>query len=614
MNLKSLKNINITPFLVPLILATLFTCYRIFETLLNKPHVFVKPLDTLYPMSFLFFADAFFFFLWNIPFFIVFALCEKLKKDPRMIWRGYLFCALNLPIFILCIIDTQSLSVRDRGFELVMLKAFQTELLINILSFVDYWWLLVLAVPAILVVVVLCPKLLKKRIFSRQGFLFLVAIFLLGFTAYKPHLYRMFDLDLYHYKLLSNHLRLNGMAYRLLPILNKRLDSKYKYHCNTRFFDEAATFSSRTQHPDRLSASAEQKKKSDHQHKDHNVIIIVIESFDYKLINQTNTPFLHDLTQKGFYNPTHITNSFSTGASVSSILGSSFDNLYKLSQHHDAPIHTFEKKSYKRFFFFGGPKSVYEFDEVSKKYGLEQISKENYLNETKKTNHIDKGGDVYDGIFLSHVAQKIKQIKTPYFAMVLTNQPHMPFDCPQKDPQVPHGETYLDCLAYVDRSLKTFVQSFENDNTLFVITGDHPTSVDHLGGYFDKYRVPLIFYSKNEDLSQYQADLSTHIDVIPSIIDLLFGDASLSPIHNSLFDDYENRVFVQARLNNSYILAQGDHVIEYSCFSNKFTLLDRSEFKEQHDNQSIENPTLKVHFSNLLKNYIQYSFHGWSEK
>ncbi len=591
---------NISPLITVILLSLLFCGHRCFDIFVNRRQILQSSLDVVHPLALMFLADTFFFFIWNIPFFITYLLCEHLKKDVNFSKRNILFIFLNLPVFLLFLIDAQTLSVREQVFNLEMIKTVQIEQLFSIFVFIkDYWWVLAaLLLPSIYFVGRVYTSLLKKKIFSKIGFIFLISFIAFSFTAYKPSFYKYLSLEDYHTSILSTDLWYNGMAYRMLLLVNKRFDPRY---CNTSFFSSLS-----------IPSNFYKKSLSSSQlRKDKNAIIIVIESFNYKYIKPDITPFLYNLTQKGLYNEKHITNSSSTGDAIKSILGSKFNKLVKLSLYEDPLFNIFKKNNYKTFFFFGGKKNTYTFDKMAERYGISYFfSKENYVNAIKDKSHIDSQGDVFDDKFFPYSAEKLKKEKSPFFAIMLTNNPHFPFDCPKNSSDFTEEKRYTECLRYIDKTLESFVKALEDTNTLFAITGDHITRIqmDQVY-YFDKYRVPLIFYSKNENLSLYENDLTSHMDILPSVIDFLNLSEDFSPIQNSIFDSIKNKIFNYS-YHNKFLLAEEDYVVEYSCFSNKFNLFNINSYKIDGMNEAIKKSVLKERYVNNLKTFIQYSFQG----
>lgn len=111
----------------------------------------------------------------------------------------------------------------------------------------------------------------------------------------------------------------------------------------------------------------------------------------------------------------------------------------------------------------------------------------------------------------------------PFFATFLTASNHQPYIIP--DYFKPRAtETIDQIIEYTDWSLQQFFnwaskQSWYN-NTLFVITGDHGSSIgDRLYDVSLAYhQVPLIFFSPSDQTARVEDRLGAQIDIFPTIM------------------------------------------------------------------------------------------------
>jgi len=127
----------------------------------------------------------------------------------------------------------------------------------------------------------------------------------------------------------------------------------------------------------------------------------------------------------------------------------------------------------------------------------------------------------------------ISELKGPFIAAFLPLVAHYPYDYPNKpDDQRANYEAYKKSLNYSDQYLGMFTHLLDENNlledTLLVIVGDHGESFGEHGTYahncsihIEETTVPLIFWSKNNELYHDEIILSRQLDIAPTIMDLL---------------------------------------------------------------------------------------------
>ena len=120
----------------------------------------------------------------------------------------------------------------------------------------------------------------------------------------------------------------------------------------------------------------------------------------------------------------------------------------------------------------------------------------------------------------------------PWFAWVHLFDPHVPYQPPgpfrDRDPDQPYrGE-----VAYTDHALGKFLDRLRSagqlENTLLVVTADHGESRGEHGetthgafAYNATLRVPLIFWSVPELEPQVFTQAVGHVDIVPTVLELL---------------------------------------------------------------------------------------------
>ncbi len=138
-----------------------------------------------------------------------------------------------------------------------------------------------------------------------------------------------------------------------------------------------------------------------------------------------------------------------------------------------------------------------------------------------------------------------------WFAWVHVFDPHAPYDAPPelkaRHPNDPYGAE----LAFVDQVLGSFLerlaQSGELAETLVVVLGDHGESLGEHGerthgtfAYDSTLRVPWILWAARGMTPQVFPDTVRHVDVMPTLLDLL-GVAAPPGIVGQSLRPYLNR-------------------------------------------------------------------------
>ena len=138
----------------------------------------------------------------------------------------------------------------------------------------------------------------------------------------------------------------------------------------------------------------------------------------------------------------------------------------------------------------------------------------------------------------------------PFFATLFAFAPHHPYNQPENYP-VNFSATsgvkasqirYFNSLHFADFALGEILRSLESDklldNTILIIMGDHGEAFyEHRGNYNHPFflyeeniHVPMLIYSKNLN-SQTASFVTSHVDILPTILDLLDLRNKITPLH-----------------------------------------------------------------------------------
>ena len=283
--------------------------------------------------------------------------------------------------------------------------------------------------------------------------------------------------------------------------------------------------------------------------KGKNVILIQVESLGGFVINQKIngkeiTPNLNKLIQTSQYFPN---DRFLYGAGHTSdtdfVANSSYFPLpdaavfvrYGQDDFTSMPK-TLSSNGYSAFAYHGFNRNFWNRSVAFKSLGYEKFyAADNYPKGAK----INMG--LNDGDFLSKTADYIKDQPKPSLSYIITLSSHVPFAIYKETKELGINVKdypdqvggYLENINYTDRMLGKFFEKLKSkglyDNSLIIIYGDHTPVLPAFSAGTIKYdpesiqqkEVPLIFKIPNQNIGKTHDKQGTHLDIMPTILDLL---------------------------------------------------------------------------------------------
>lgn len=328
--------------------------------------------------------------------------------------------------------------------------------------------------------------------------------------------------------------------------------------------------------------------------KNYNVVIVMIESLSAKYLDALShndfkvTPTLDKLSQEGQLYTNFYANGQRSQDGITTIytgitqpvgfeaIGSGLE-LYGLSYLGSIA----KANGYTTLAMQSSKRRSFRVDVVSRLAGF---------NEYYGAEDIPKTGDekgkpqfgTWDGDSLRFLSQKLNHIQEPFLTFFFTSATHAPYFLPNKRYALyQHNNKseagYLNTLYYVDTQIKEFMQRAKQqtwfDNTVFIFTADHVASsgdakdakqIKKSNALLPNFHIPLIIYAP-KILKPLQSNiLSSHSDIIPSIIDMLGFDTEFTMIGQSLFDTSVSKRFAFVKAGNVIGLGTDDRVLFYN--------------------------------------------------
>jgi uncharacterized sulfatase len=279
-----------------------------------------------------------------------------------------------------------------------------------------------------------------------------------------------------------------------------------------------------------------------------NFVFIIIESWGYEFFkNYSETmPFLDSLSKESLTWENCLCASSRTFGVLPALYGLSplgekgFLDQCPNNSEYQSFLRILHNNNYTNNFFYGGDIS---FD------NMKYFADDNYMSYLKNNDWdkdiieetIKPNWGYEDHLLYRQAIRKLNQIKTsPRVDVYLSLSTHEPWEYPNdsyfkkivfnKISSKKQKEDFFDwlsgygCFAYSDWSIQQLIEGYKKrddfDNTIFIITGDHPTFSKQFGGY-SNYHVPLIIYSPMLKSGRNMKGVVSHRDITPTLLSLL---------------------------------------------------------------------------------------------
>ncbi|MEG1635641.1 MAG: LTA synthase family protein, partial [Rikenellaceae bacterium] len=272
-----------------------------------------------------------------------------------------------------------------------------------------------------------------------------------------------------------------------------------------------------------------------------NIILVILESFGSAHIMPLNgtdhsyTPFLDSLANEGMI----MTNAYHNGIrsidALPALWGSipTFKTQFLSLPQSVAPMRTLpailKDMGYTTTFMHGAVRKSMSFVAFAHTSGVDITYSQEEYEAARGTNDFDGTWGIWDDKFLDFAADKIIELKKPFFATLFTLSSHAPFIVPDKFKGKFKGGTLPihQTIEYTDYTLREFFKKLSKepfyDNTLFILTADHSSAND-----IDKYKkvpysysIPIILYKPNSNIKGQFTHVASHIDLMPTLLGMM---------------------------------------------------------------------------------------------
>jgi phosphoglycerol transferase MdoB-like AlkP superfamily enzyme len=218
-------------------------------------------------------------------------------------------------------------------------------------------------------------------------------------------------------------------------------------------------------------------------------------------------------------------------------------------------------KGYDTSFFHGAPNGSMGFLGFGNILGFDHYYG---MTEYGNDNDFDGSWGIWDEPFMQFMKKTIDTKKAPFFTTLFTVSSHEPYIVPNKyKNKFPKGNIPMhQCISYTDFSFKKFFEAAKKEpwykNTIFIITADHCNQVDYTNYYseqiMNRLAIPILIFDPNGKYKGENTDLSQHIDIYPTILDMIgykdpfrsWGSSLLDKNHKDFVFNYNSGVYYYA--------------------------------------------------------------------
>lgn len=315
--------------------------------------------------------------------------------------------------------------------------------------------------------------------------------------------------------------------------------------------------------------------------KQPNVCIIILESFGDEWLGKKTgdpyTPFLDSLIDESLYFSNAFANGRKSIEALPAIVGSIptlMDNPYISSHHGTNQIKALPKllreTGYSSAFFHGATNGSMKFNEFASLAGFDKyIGRYEYNNEK----HADATWGILDEYFNPWTAKNISnELTEPFLAGLFTLSSHHPYYIPaEHEDKFPEAEHDIArSIAYGDWSLRLFFEEAKKQawykNTVFVLCADHTPAgtEERYTNRIGMYKIPILIFDPQKRIPiKEETDIFSHVDIMPTILDLTGYKGSYYAYGNSYFDTTDNN-WALNYISGTYHYFKDDYLLNFN--------------------------------------------------
>jgi phosphoglycerol transferase MdoB-like AlkP superfamily enzyme len=353
-----------------------------------------------------------------------------------------------------------------------------------------------------------------------------------------------------------------------------------------------------------------------------NVVIFIMESWSARYSGaitggKTSMPFFDSLASQGLL----FKNFFATGqrsieaipcilTSVPSLYNSSIINSIAEIDRYRGLGAILKEEGYTTSFHHGASVGSMGFDGFSGVAGFSNYyGKEDFLY--LPSSAFDGAWGIFDEPFFLETEKILSSYREPFCSVIFSLSSHDPYKIPDDRlelfAQFTNEDEYEHSIRYSDYCLRKFFEAASNKawfkNTLFIITADH-TLFNSRDNFYTTFHIPLLLYTSSGIIARGENNsVASHIDILPTILDILQIPAVHSSMGVSVFSTKKDRYCFE-RYGNNYCIINEDYVL-LNDLEHEIRLYDYKTDPSLKNNLFTSHPETAYDLNIMLLAYIE---------
>tara|TARA_B100000575_G_scaffold232120_1_gene193395 strand:+ start:305 stop:2167 length:1863 start_codon:yes stop_codon:yes gene_type:complete len=371
-----------------------------------------------------------------------------------------------------------------------------------------------------------------------------------------------------------------------------------------------------------------------------NIVIFIIESMGREYWGELNknrniknfksfTPFLDSLSKQSLIFPNAFATSRKSIHAMPSILAGvpSFETAYTSSYYSRQKLESIVSISnalgYDTSFLHGAENGSMGFQGFANILGYDNYYGRDEFNDDSE---YDGFWGIWDEPFLQFSKSTLDNKNQPFLATIFTITSHEPYIIPDKFKGM-FDKGYLPihkCIGYTDYSIRQFFKSIEKsswfENTIFIFTSDHANQsyFEYYQSTVNRFATPLLIYKKNSDFKGLDNRLASHLDIYPTVAELIGYKKPFRSWGRSLLSSKNESAFTINYFGGGAYVSMDENFICVYDGSKAIGFYDLSDLNleknliqnKNHEMESLEKKTglfLQDYFNRIINNNMYYS-------
>lgn len=372
-----------------------------------------------------------------------------------------------------------------------------------------------------------------------------------------------------------------------------------------------------------------------------NIVVVIVEGLGSRFLPDFHglklMPFLDSLSKQSLYWDKALTLGERSYSVVPSLMASApygsrgftFENENLLSL---SLVNMLSKYNYYSTFFYGQPQWFHNKGPYFYRNGIDKfVDCEQFPEKYKRIMVGDYFWGHHDKDLVQYALEYIHDSlpQSPRLDMYFTGTTHAPFIINQEEEYnqrlnalmqqadldkqqqqfVLTYKKYIRTLLFADDALRALFTGYKQQssfqNTIFIITGDHPMTEIPIENSYQRYRVPIMIYSPNLTQAKTFHSVNSHLDIAPTLLAFLHQNFNIQIPKQNAFIGKTLDTATVFRNTQPVVFMNSNRFITDILYENYFLLNDKTLFKvfENDEITPINDPVLKAKMFAMLQDF-----------